>query len=259
MKKQNKNRKNFYLPSRSGFLKVLPNIITLSAFCCGVTSIRMAIDHKLESAIGFLVLSSIMDILDGRVARMTGQESSIGAELDSLSDLVCFGVAPGLISYILVLKEIPKLGWALSLFYIVCCAFRLAKFNVMLDEKNSNIDYFTGIPAPAGAAFCLLPMQMFLASADYIFVNKYLVATFLILSALCMIGSFKVPSFKHVHIQRSNMLRYMCMALLIILAGITYFWYTLSCITAIYLLCIPVVLIANKNNNHEKKIFYEQQ
>lgn len=246
MKKHTKKRKKIYIPSSGGLLKVLPSIITLSAFCCGVTAIRMAIDNKLEKSLGLLVIAGIMDMMDGRVARITGQESSIGAELDSLSDLVCFGVAPGLIAYITVLKEMPKIGWAISLFYIACCAFRLARFNVMLDDKSSTINYFTGIPAPAGAAFCLLPMQMFLASYNDIFLHKYPVAACVILSALCMISSFRTPSFKHIHLHKEHMMKYMFLVLLIILGSMTYFWQTISCVTIFYLSWIPMALLYRK-------------
>ena len=134
--------------------KLIPNILTVLALCAGLTSIRFALHGKWEHAVLSIVLAAILDGLDGRVARLLQGTSKFGAELDSLSDFVSFGVAPAMVLYFWTMQGAGGFGWALVLLFAVCCALRLARFNTMLgnaDLPPYAYNFFTGIPAPAAA------------------------------------------------------------------------------------------------------------
>ncbi|MEH6728009.1 MAG: CDP-diacylglycerol--serine O-phosphatidyltransferase, partial [Hyphomicrobiales bacterium] len=145
---------------------ILPNMVTLLALCAGLTSIRLAMEGRFEFAIFAMVLAAILDGLDGRVARLLKSSSKLGAELDSLTDFVNFGVAPGMILYLWLLHDLRSLGWIAALIFAICMALRLARFNVAnalkskrkIDDWHDN--YFTGVPAPAGAMCVLLPLSL---------------------------------------------------------------------------------------------------
>jgi CDP-diacylglycerol--serine O-phosphatidyltransferase len=138
---------------------LIPNLVTLTALCAGLTAIRMAIDARYELAIGAILLAAVLDALDGRLARMLKATSRFGAELDSLADFVNFGVAPAVILYVWAFAAVPSLGWLAALIFALCTALRLARFNTELDEVQPRwrAAYSTGVPAPAGAIVVLLP------------------------------------------------------------------------------------------------------
>ncbi|MTI16721.1 CDP-diacylglycerol--serine O-phosphatidyltransferase [Rhodobacteraceae bacterium RKSG542] len=142
---------------------ILPNVVTLLALCAGLTAMRMAFEERWHYAIAGIVVAAILDGLDGRVARLVKGTSRFGAELDSLADFVNFGVAPAIILYAWMLDEVKSLGWIAALIYAICCALRLARFNVALDDPNKPKwanKFFTGVPAPAGALVVLLPIYI---------------------------------------------------------------------------------------------------
>ncbi|MGI8527000.1 MAG: CDP-diacylglycerol--serine O-phosphatidyltransferase, partial [Pseudolabrys sp.] len=142
---------------------LLPNIITLLALCAGLTGIRMAFEGRGELALAAIVFAALLDGIDGRVARMLKGTSKFGAELDSLADFVNFGVAPALIIYFWGLHELKSVGWIATMVFAICSALRLARFNVMIDDPNKPAwagNFFTGIPAPAGAITVLLPVSL---------------------------------------------------------------------------------------------------
>ncbi len=146
---------------------ILPNMVTLLALCAGLTSIRLAMEGRFEFAIFAMVLAAVLDGLDGRVARLLKSSSKLGAELDSLTDFVNFGVAPGMILYLWLLHDLRSLGWIAALVFAICMALRLARFNVANASKNKRNksdewqdNYFTGVPAPAGAMCALLPLSL---------------------------------------------------------------------------------------------------
>ena len=145
--------------------RLLPNMLTLMSLCSGLTGIRFALYEKWEQAVLAIVIAAVFDVLDGRVARMLNIASKFGAELDSLSDAVSFGVAPGFIMYQWALKDAGGGGWIAVLVFAVCCALRLARFNTMLEDHDRPVwtkSYFTGVPAPAGAFLGLLPLAFVL-------------------------------------------------------------------------------------------------
>ena len=140
---------------------LLPNLITLLALCAGLTAIRLAVEGKLELGAGAIVFAAMLDGIDGRVARMLKGTSRFGAELDSLADFVNFGVAPALILYFWGLHELAIVGWIAAMVFAICAGLRLARFNVMIDDPNRPAwagNFFTGMPAPAGAITVLLPI-----------------------------------------------------------------------------------------------------
>lgn len=140
-----------------------PNVITLLALCLGLTAIRMAIEHRFELAVLAILLAAVLDGADGRVARLLKGTSRFGAELDSLSDFVNFGVAPALLLYVFILDEMKSLGWIAAIVYAIAAALRLARFNVMLDDPSRpewQKNFFVGMAAPAGALTVLLPIYL---------------------------------------------------------------------------------------------------
>src|SRR6187431_2597321 len=142
---------------------LLPNLITLLALCAGLTAIRLAIEGKLELALGAIVFAAVLDGIDGRVARMLKGTSRFGAELDSLADFVNFGVAPALILYFWGLHELGNAGWIAAMVFAISTGLRLARFNVMIDDPNKPAwagNFFVGVPAPAGAITVLLPIYL---------------------------------------------------------------------------------------------------
>jgi CDP-diacylglycerol--serine O-phosphatidyltransferase len=142
---------------------LLPNMITLLSLCAGLTAIRLALEGRIEWALGAIVFAAVLDGVDGRVARLLKGQSKFGAELDSLADFVNFGVVPGLILYFWGLNELGAIGWIAALVFAICMSLRLARFNVMADDPNRPVwasNFFTGVPAPAGAIIVLLPIYV---------------------------------------------------------------------------------------------------
>jgi len=142
--------------------RLIPNVLTLAALCSGLTAIRFALQGQFRLAVIAIIVAAIFDALDGRVARRLGVTSQFGAELDSLSDFLCFGVTPALVLYLASLKDGGALGWVVTLMFPICSALRLARFNTGLLADTPppawTGSYFTGVPAPAGALLALIPL-----------------------------------------------------------------------------------------------------
>ncbi|HEY2611149.1 MAG TPA: CDP-diacylglycerol--serine O-phosphatidyltransferase, partial [Reyranella sp.] len=142
--------------------RLIPNVLTLAALCSGLTAIRFGLQGQMKLAVIAIIVAAILDTLDGRVARRLGVTSRFGAELDSLSDFLCFGVSPALVLYLVSLKDAGALGWVVTLMFPMCSALRLARFNTALDADTPppawTSAYFTGVPAPAGALLALIPL-----------------------------------------------------------------------------------------------------
>src|ERR687885_1616079 len=156
--------------------RMIPNVLTLLALCAGMTAIRFAINGKFESAVVAIIVAGVLDGLDGRIARLLKSTSTFGAQLDSLSDFISFGVAPAVVLYLWTMSQLSTLGWVIVLFYAACCALRLARFNTQLDvELPPYASYFfTGVPAPAGAGLVLVPMFLSFEWGDFLFRSPYL-------------------------------------------------------------------------------------
>src|SRR3954466_13934007 len=140
--------------------RMVPNILTLLALCAGMTAIRFAVKGQFEYAVFAIIAAGVFDGLDGRLARLLKATSRFGAELDSLSDFISFGVAPAAVLYLWTMAQLHSVGWAIGLFFAVFCALRLARFNTQLGAEPPPYaaGFFTGAPAPAGAALLLMPM-----------------------------------------------------------------------------------------------------
>jgi len=182
---------------------LLPNLVTLLGLCAGLTAVRYGLAGRIELAAGLIVLAAVIDGMDGLLARKLNAASPFGAELDSLSDFVCFGVAPGIIVWHFALTALPGLGWLCVLVFILCCCLRLARFNVNRDAPPPpGRAHFVGVPAPAGAMLGLLPVFLALSggwpTADW----PMLVAPWMAGVGLLMISRLPTPSPKGFRIER---------------------------------------------------------
>lgn len=186
-------------------VQLLPNLVTLLGLCAGLTSIRYVLQDSYQIAAALLVVAAIMDGIDGLLARKLNAASSFGAELDSLSDFVCFGVAPGIFIYHFALQTLPGLGWLLVLVYVICACLRLARFNVNRDAPSPpGRAHFVGVPAPAGAMLALLPVYLSLAGWVDMRGWPIAVALYVGMVGLLMISRLPTPSPKGLAVQRNR-------------------------------------------------------
>ena len=183
---------------------ILPNMLTLMGVCIGLSSIRFALDGRFEIAIIAIIFAALIDGLDGRIARLIKATSKVGKELDSLTDVISFGVAPAFIMYFWKLNTLGRFGWLLCLVYVICVALRLARFNVNSNQEPSWKDnFFEGVPSPAGAILLLTPLIISLSGFDYIQLNfNIIVPVFFVATSLLLISKFPSYSFKKIVIQR---------------------------------------------------------
>ncbi len=183
---------------------ILPNMLTLIGVCIGLTSIRFALDERFEFAIIAIIFAALIDGLDGRIARLIKGTSKVGKELDSLTDMISFGVAPAFIMYFWKLNTLERFGWLLCLIYVICVALRLARFNINSNQEPSWKDnFFEGVPSPAGAILVLTPLIISISGFDYIQLNyNVIVPIFFIVTSFLLISKFPSYSFKKIVIPR---------------------------------------------------------
>jgi CDP-diacylglycerol--serine O-phosphatidyltransferase len=221
---------------------ILPNMLTLIGVCIGLTSIRFALDGKFEFAIIAVIFAALIDGLDGRIARLIKGTSKVGKELDSLTDMISFGVAPAFIMYFWKLNTLGRFGWLVCLIYVICVALRLARFNVNSNQEPSWRDnFFEGVPSPAGGILVLTPLIISLTDFNYVQLNyDIIVPTFFIVTSLLLISKFPSYSFKKIVIQRK--------ATIFLLFGIVLFFgllliypFNIIAVSAVvYLLIFPI-------------------
>ena len=188
-------KKNLRLVSNKNSRVILPNIMTLVGVCIGLTSIKFAFDGRFELSVIAVLIAAIIDGLDGRIARLIKATSKVGKELDSLTDVISFGVAPAFIMYFWALDNIGRFGWLISLIYVVCVALRLARFNVSTGGEPSWRDnFFEGIPSPAGGVLVLMPLIYSFSEVQFITINKNIIvpSLFIIISVLLI---SKIPTY----------------------------------------------------------------
>src|SRR5580658_4161803 len=178
--------------------RLVPNVLTLLALCAGMTAIRFALNGNFPAAVYAIIVAGVLDGLDGRVARMLKATSSFGAELDSLSDFISFGVAPAVVMYLWTMSALHSVGWAIVLIYAVCCALRLARFNTQLTAEPTPVasGYFMGVPAPGGAGLVLMPMYASFEWGDWVARSPYLGAVWIAGSAFLMVSTLPTLSLK---------------------------------------------------------------
>ena len=224
---------------------LLPNLVTLLALCSGLTAVRLAIEERIELALAAIVFAAILDGVDGRLARALKGTSRFGAELDSLADFVNFGCVPALMLYFWGLNEAGSFGWIAALAYAICAALRLARFNVMLDDPNKPPfagDFFTGIPAPAGAITVLLPVYLELIGLPHGRVSAIIALVYCLAIAFLMISTVPAWSGKTLGRRvRRDMVLPLFVAVAIYFALLaSYPWIVLSVCSALYLALLPV-------------------
>jgi len=222
--------------------RLLPNMLTLLSLCSGLTAMRYALEEKWEGALLGIVIAGIFDMLDGRVARMLNIASKFGAELDSLSDVISFGVAPGFVMYEWTMKDGGSLGWIAVLLYAVCTALRLARFNTMLEDTSAPPwakSYFTGVSAPGGAGLAILPLAYALEFGPKAELPPVLIGFWLILIGGLMISRLPTFALKGWRIPPIWVAPVMVVTVLFIAAIITDPWLALSGIGTVYFLSIP--------------------
>jgi CDP-diacylglycerol--serine O-phosphatidyltransferase len=223
---------------------VVPNLITILAICAGLTGIRLAFEGRYELAVMMVLLAAFLDGIDGRVARLMKATSKFGAQMDSLADIVNFGVAPALVVYVYALDQARSIGWIAALIYAIAAGLRLARFNVMSERENRapwQSEYFVGVPAPAGAMLVLLPVYLgFLGlSADRLF--AYISAGYTVLIAFLLISRLPVWSGKQEgsRLRRDLVLPLMLGVVLYVALLMSFTWEIMVFTVAIYLLSLP--------------------
>lgn len=230
------------------FRAMVPNAVTALALCFGLTGVRFAISAfegnaaHWEIALACVIGAGVLDGMDGRIARLLRAQSRFGAELDSLSDVSAFGVAPALIMFLWSLHSAPQFGWTASLALAVCCALRLARFNSRMDadiQPHKSAGFLTGVPAPAGAGLAFIPLYLWLVTGSDWFRTWYVTMPWVLFVALLMISSVATYSWSSLRIRRSSRLLAIAGIGLLGAALVTAPWITLLVIAVLYLGMIP--------------------
>ena len=239
---QPKNNLKVVTDKKNNARVILPNMLTLIGVCIGLSSIRFALDGKFEFAVIAIILAAIIDGLDGRIARLIKGTSKVGKELDSLTDMISFGVAPAFIMYFWKLNTLGRFGWLLCLIYVICVALRLARFNVNTGQAPSWKDnFFEGVPSPAGGILVLTPLIFSMSNFEFIQINYNIVVPFFfIVTSLLLISKFPSYSFKKIVIQRKTTIFLLFGIVLFFGLLLIYPFNVLSISAIIYLIMIPI-------------------
>nr|WP_246034481.1 phosphatidylcholine/phosphatidylserine synthase [Qipengyuania marisflavi] len=225
---------------------MLPNAITAAALCSGLTGIRFAISDNWAAAVVAVILSGLLDGIDGRIARALKAQSRFGAELDSLADSLSFGTAPALIIYLWSLSADPRLGWFAALAFAICCALRLARFNAQIDvaeQPHKSLGFLTGVPAPLGAGLAFLPFYLWMATGLDLFRSPLLVGVWIAVIAVLMISNIATMSWTSVRPRRNVRLELLAVGGMLFAALLLEPWWTLSAISIGYLVLMPYALL----------------
>lgn len=226
---------------------LFPNIVTLAGLCAGLSAVRFAMLERWELSLALIMVAAIIDGMDGRLARMLNATSNFGAQLDSLADFVSFGIAPVLVLYMWQLQHIKGLGWLVVLVYGVCCALRLARFNSAIFDESAKSkkenqladEFFTGVPAPAGAMLTLIPLAMQLGWADSTLANPTYCMVWVLFTAFLMVSTIPTISAKKFRIKHHYAAPLLVLSGLWVAGMIIEPWITFTLSAAIYLLLIP--------------------
>jgi len=222
--------------------RMIPNMLTLLALSAGLTSIRYGLGGQWEKALFSIGIAAVLDALDGRIARLLKGTSKFGAELDSLSDFVCFGVAPAMILYLWTMQTIGRIGWAFSLLFAICCALRLARFNTDLEEPEKPawaFNFFTGVPSPAGAGIVLMPLMLYVQTDSQFFAKPAVVGLFMVVTGALLVSKIPTFSFKQFKVPHSLVLPVLLGVGAFAAVLLTEPWIALLGILAAYLASLP--------------------
>mgnify|MGYP002624353662 CR=1 FL=1 len=230
------------------FRKIAPNIVTMLALCAGVTSIRYSIQQDWIKAVIYIFIAALFDGLDGRVARFLKGSTKFGAELDSLSDFVSFGVAPAILLYQWSMSSLPKFGWFFCLLMVIAQAMRLARFNTMLEAEPQPEywhNFFVGVPAPAAAAIALMPVMI---SFDFPELNYIVRSHTFDAVILCLVSFLMVSRIPTISTKRMKVPSYLIMPLMLVVALFASFiitqpWLTLGLMVIFYIFSIPLGIV----------------
>ncbi|MBV7407439.1 phosphatidylcholine/phosphatidylserine synthase [Maritimibacter sp. DP1N21-5] len=253
------------LPTEFPLIQLLPNMLTITAICAGLSAMREGYQGDFVTAVQLILAAAILDGLDGRIARLLGSDSRLGAELDSLADFLNFGVAPGLVLYFWVLQDLPSAAWLAVLAYAVCCVMRLARFNVT-DKIPDSLDdtdpdrpcpqnaYFTGVPAPAGAMLVMLPMFLSFAFSDAPILPGIVICFYMIAVGLLMISRIPTWSFKKTTISRANVKPFLVVFGVVAAAVMIQPWSTLAFLCLAYVGMVIWGLVSRGRDARTKRI-----
>ena len=252
-------KKNIRLVSNKNSRVILPNIMTLVGVCIGLTSIKFAFDGRFELSVIAVLIAAIIDGLDGRIARLIKATSKVGKELDSLTDVISFGVAPAFIMYFWALNNIGRFGWLISLIYVVCVALRLARFNVSSGGDPSWRDnFFEGIPSPAGGVLVLMPLIYSFSEVQFFSLNKDIaVPSLFVVISFLLISKIPTYSLKKIVVPRSTSIFLLFGIILYFGLLLIYTFNTIIISGIIYLLMIPassIHFLFLKKQNKEKDV-----
>jgi len=232
---------------------VIPNAITVLALCAGLTAIRFAIEGRYEAAVVAIIIASVFDALDGRIARLLQGTTRFGAELDSLTDFVNFGVAPVVVLYLWTLGDIGGVGWIAVLGFAVCSALRLARFNVALEDPDKPVwtgNYFVGVPAPAAAGLVMLPLYLSFVGVPWMQEVPLLIAIHALAVAFLMVS--RIPTFSGkrlgLRVRRDMVLPILLVVGMSAAIILSYPWVAFSGLCAIYLASIPVAIMRYRHH-----------
>ena len=221
---------------------LIPNLFTFFSLALGLTALKFAIENKWQISVSLVVFASFLDNIDGKIARLLKSNSNFGIELDSLSDLISFGVTPALIVYLWSKSLMVDGVWAMVIFYAICSSSRLAKFNITshANKQENNIKFFSGISTPAAAGLTLLPMMLNFRFNVEIFLNEYFIKFYLLVPSILMISNIPTFSLKGIKFEKK-----LIPLVIILLASflsllITDFWLAMIILISVYFLSIPL-------------------
>ena len=247
-------KKTFKIVSTKRSRYLLPSILTLVGVCLGISSIKFSLDQNYSLAITLLLIAAVLDGLDGRVARLIDGTSEFGKELDSLTDFVSFGIAPAFILYFWELNNYGRIGWAITLLFSVCCVLRLARFNLTKTNHDQKwkINFFEGVPSPAGAILVLLPLIYDLSNFKINYDVKILTPYLAVFISFLLISKIPTFSFKKIAVPRKLTI-FLFLGIGITSISLIFFTFeTLLIGGLIYLLLIPIGIFFYRKSNFNK-------
>lgn len=240
--KQGQERRHKFISLRV----LLPNLITTMAIVSGLSAVRMAFENRFETSVICLLIAAFLDGVDGRIARATRGTSRFGEQLDSLADAINFGAAPALVTYIYILHDMGRLGWLAALIYSIACCLRLARFNVMIGDKNKMLkwqqNYFVGLPSPSGCCLLLLPVYLGFLGLEKTNGASLFFCFYTIFIALLMVCNLPVWNGKSVRaeVRRDIVVPALFFVVIYMVLLVSYMWETLAVSSLVYLALLPL-------------------